>query len=155
MALPSGEIVSRPMVVRACGHEQEFQYYAVDKYRAQRLAKFQKTRCSVCVEKLNEEQQKAAAAAPSKGEALAMLPLGTQITLTRKPDGNWAGTMTSDGKTVESTGEGAQGLTVALARLWLSTHGTPGLALKPPAPAAKPAPKPVPTARPAPTLRPR
>jgi hypothetical protein len=46
MTQPSGKIVGRPMVVRACGHEQEFQHYAVDKYRAQRLAKFQQTRCS-------------------------------------------------------------------------------------------------------------
>ena len=38
---PKGEIVARPMVVRACGCLQEFQHYAVDKYRAQRLAKFQ------------------------------------------------------------------------------------------------------------------
>ncbi len=37
---PTGEVVARPMVRRACGHEQEFQHYAVDKYRAQRLAKF-------------------------------------------------------------------------------------------------------------------
>ena len=45
MAVPSGEIVARPMVARACGCLCEFQHYAVDKYRAQRLAKFQKTRC--------------------------------------------------------------------------------------------------------------
>ena len=68
MANPSGEIVARPMVVRACGHQQEFQHYAVDKYRAQRLAKFQKTRCATCVAKLNEEQRQAA--------QLGMRPLG-------------------------------------------------------------------------------
>jgi hypothetical protein len=46
MTEPSGKIVARPLVVRACGHAQEFQHYAVDKYRAQRLAKFQRTRCA-------------------------------------------------------------------------------------------------------------
>ena len=35
MTEPSGKIVDRPMVVRACGHQQEFQHYSVDKYRAQ------------------------------------------------------------------------------------------------------------------------
>ena len=54
MSEPTGKIVGRPMVVRACGHPQEFQEYAVDKFRAQRLAKFQSTRCSACVAKLVE-----------------------------------------------------------------------------------------------------
>ena len=52
MTEPSGKIVARPMVVRACGHQQEFQHYEVDKYRAQRLAKFQQTRCAECAAKL-------------------------------------------------------------------------------------------------------
>jgi uncharacterized protein with PIN domain len=65
MSEPSGKIVARPMVARACGHKQEFQHYEVDKYRAQRLAKFQGTRCAECVAKLNEEQQRAADAVPS------------------------------------------------------------------------------------------
>src|SRR5881227_1965946 len=68
---PSGEIVARPMVVRACGCEQEFQYYKVDKYRAQRLAKFQGSRCPACVAKLQEEQKRAAGL--PKGEALKAL----------------------------------------------------------------------------------
>ena len=62
MTEPTGKIVARPMVVRACGHEQEFQNYAVDKYRAQRLAKFQRTRCAECAAKLVDEQQRAAEA---------------------------------------------------------------------------------------------
>ena len=41
MAIPTGEIIARPMMARACGCMCEFQHYAVDKYRAQRLAKFQ------------------------------------------------------------------------------------------------------------------
>ena len=69
MGQPSGEVIARPMVARACGCLREFQHYAVDKYRAQRLAKFQSTRCSDCVAKLVEEQQRAAAALPTKGEA--------------------------------------------------------------------------------------
>ena len=57
---PKGEIVARPMVARACGCLQEFQHYAVDKYRAQRLAKFQQSRCPACVARLVEEQRRAA-----------------------------------------------------------------------------------------------
>jgi len=123
MTEPSGKIVARPMVVRACGHPQEFQHYAVDKYRAQRLAKFQRTRCSECVAKLAEEQQRAAAALPKKGEALKSLPPGTQVSLTRQPDGSWAGTLSADGTAVEMAGPadaGPQSILVALARLWVS-----------------------------------
>src|SRR5947208_13968569 len=102
MGVPTGEIVARPMVARACGCLREFQHYAVDKYRAQRLAKFQKTRCEVCVAKLNEEQKQAAASLPKKGEAFLMLPTGTQMTMTRRPDGAWAGKLTGEGTTVEA-----------------------------------------------------
>jgi hypothetical protein len=123
MAVPTGEIVARPMVARACGCLQEFQHYAVDKYRAQRLAKFQKTRCSNCVAKLVEEQRAAAAALPKKGEAIGSLPPGTQVSMTRKPDGTWAGTLAAAGTTVEATSAGPQGLTVALARLWVTARG--------------------------------
>ena len=49
MASPTGEIVARPIVARACGCPREFQHYAVDKYRDQRLAKFRATRCEECV----------------------------------------------------------------------------------------------------------
>jgi hypothetical protein len=114
------------MVVRACGHEQEFQHYAVDKYRAQRLAKFQQTRCAQCAAKLVEEQQRAAAALPKKGEALKSLPVGTQVSLTRQPDGSWAGTLSAEGTTVEvagGTGIGPQSVMVVLARLWASESG--------------------------------
>lgn len=123
MAVPSGEIVARPMVVRACGCECEFQHYAVDKYRAQRLAKFQKTRCIECVAKLNEAHKKAAEAIPKKGEAIQLLPLGTQIALARKPDGSWTGNLSGDGVTVEAVGIGPQGLTISLARSWLTAKG--------------------------------
>src|SRR5258708_4269990 len=99
MTQPSGKIVGRPMMVRACGHEQEFQLYAVDKYRAQRLAKFQQTRCAECAAKLVEEQRRAAEALPKKGEALLSLPAGTQVSLTRQPDGSWAGTLSAKGTT--------------------------------------------------------
>lgn len=123
MGVPSGEVIARPMVARACGCVREFQHYAVDKYRTQRLAKFQSTRCEACVAKLNEEQQRAAAAAPKRGELMQMLPAGTRVTLTRQPDGTWAGTLTAGGAEVSGTGEGAQGLTLALARLWLAAGG--------------------------------
>src|SRR5216117_2464522 len=104
MTEPSGKIVARPMVARACGHEQEFQHYAVDKYRAQRLAKFQRTRCAACVAKLAEEQQQAAKALPKPGEAFKLLPSGTQVTLTRQQDGSWAGALSAGGTTVETAG---------------------------------------------------
>ena len=126
MTQPSGQIVARPMVARACGHEQEFQHYAVDKYRAQRLAKFQKTRCAECAAKLVEEQQRAAEARPKKGEALKSLPAGTQVSLTRQPDGSWAGTLSADGTMVEVAGvagTGPQSVIVVLARLWASESG--------------------------------
>jgi hypothetical protein len=118
MGVPSGEIVARPMVKRACGCMCEFQHYAVDKYRAQRLAKFQSTRCAECVAKWEEERRQAAAALPGKGEAIQGLPKGTQITLVRKPDGKWAGTLTAEGTTVEAVADWPQGLAGTLARLW-------------------------------------
>jgi hypothetical protein len=123
MTEPTGKIVARPMVARACGCVQEFQHFAVDKYRAQRLAKFQKSRCAACVARLNEEQRRAAAALPKKGEALRSLPPGTQVTIARRPDGTWAGTLAAGGTVVEAVGDGLQGLTVTLARLWLSSRG--------------------------------
>ncbi len=144
---PTGEIVARPMVRRACGCLQEFQYYAVDKYRAQRQAKFQKTRCPACVAKLVEEQRRMSMV-PKKGEAFKLLPTETQVTLTRRKDGTWAGTLTADGTTVEATGEGPQGLTIGLARLWLAAHtagtetASPAVTPPPAAPATKPAAKP-------------
>jgi hypothetical protein len=124
---PTGKIVARPMVARACGHEQEFQHYEVDKYRAQRLAKFQGTRCSACVAQL-EEQQRRAAPVP-KGEALKLLPPGTRVTLTLQPNGGWAGTLSADGLEVETAGApeaGPQAVVVALARLWLWSRGDGG-----------------------------
>jgi len=129
MTEPSGKIVARPMVVRACGHQQEFQHYAVDKYRAQRLAKFQKTRCADCIDKLLEEQQRASEALPKKGEALKSLPPGTLVSLTRQPDGSWAGSLSADGKAVQTAGvagAGPQSVIIALARLWVIESGTGG-----------------------------
>ncbi len=109
------------MVARACGCMQEFQHYTVDKYRAQRLAKFQKTRCAACVAKLAEEQMLAAQALPKKGEALHLLPPGTQVMLIRQSDGTWAGVLNVAGKKVEyaaPAGTGPQAVVVALARSW-------------------------------------
>jgi hypothetical protein len=123
MTEPSGKIVARPMVVRACGHQQEFQHYTVDKYRAQRLAKFQQTRCAECVAKLVEEQRRATEALPKKGEAVKSLPAGTQVSLTRQEDGSWAGVLSAAETTVEATGiagAGPQSVIVALARGWVS-----------------------------------
>ncbi len=152
MGQPSGEVIARPMVARACGCLREFQHYAVDKYRAQRLAKFQKTRCEVCVAKLNDEQKQAAANIPKKGEAFKQLPNGAQMIINRRDDGTWTGTLTAAGKTVEADGEGPQGVALALARVYLTGSPT-APAVKPPPPVtapAAPAAKPTATARPAP-----
>ncbi len=153
MGQPSGDVIARPMVARACGCLREFQHYAVDKYRAQRLAKFQKTRCEECVAKLNEEQKQAAANVPKKGEAFKQLPAGTQMTITCRADGTWTGTLAAEGKTVEADGDGPQGVALALARVWLTGNATapavkpPPLVNAPPAAAPRsthPAPKPPP-----------
>src|SRR5258708_4580250 len=95
---PTGEIIARPMVRRACGCEQEFQHYKVDKYRAQRLAKFQGSRCPACVAKLEEERRRADL--PPKSDALKSLPPGTKVSLTFQTGGIWSGTLAAEGKTV-------------------------------------------------------
>src|SRR6516162_8828324 len=123
---PTGEIVARPMLARACGCVQEFQHYKVDKYRAERQAKFQSTRCPACVAKLVEEERKALP--PRKAEVLRQLPPGTVVTLTRAADGSWGGTLTADGTSVEvvgvarEAGPGMQTVAVELARLWVAAR---------------------------------
>lgn len=111
------------MMPRACGCLCEFQHYAVDRYRAQRLAKFQSTRCPACVAKAEEERKAALAALPGKGEAIQGLPNGTHITLTRKPDGKWLGVLTAEGTKVEAVADWPQGLSGTLARLWAAARG--------------------------------
>ncbi len=127
MALPpTGEIVARVMLNRACGCLQEFQHYKVDKYRAQRQAKFQATRCPACVAILVEAERQALP--PRKGEVLKQLPTGTQVTLMRAADGSWGGTLSAEGTTVEvvgvarEAGPGPQAVVVELGRLWLAAR---------------------------------
>jgi hypothetical protein len=121
---PTGEIVARVMLPRACGCLQEFQHYKVDNYRAQRQAKFQNTRCPACVAKLVEEERKALP--PRKGEVLKQLPPGTQVTLRRAADGSWGGTLSADGTSVEvigvarEAGPGMQAVALELARRWVA-----------------------------------
>lgn len=129
MAEPKGKIVARPMLVRACGHEQEFQHFEIDKFRAQRQAKFQQTRCADCVAKQVEEERRQSAALPSKAEVLKSLPAATQITLTRQTDGTWSGSLTAKGKTVNAVGvagAGPESVIVAMARVWLAESGAGG-----------------------------
>ncbi|MFL5327657.1 MAG: hypothetical protein ACJ8C4_01975 [Gemmataceae bacterium] len=113
MTPPSGAIIARPMLKRACGCVQEFQYYEVDRYRAQRQAKFESTRCPACAAKQIEAQR-----IPSKSEALTGLPTGAALLLVRMEDGTWAGKLTAAGQTVEAAGPSPQNLTVALAQQW-------------------------------------
>jgi hypothetical protein len=117
---PSGKIVARPMLTRICGHRQEFQHYEVDKYRAQRQAKFVSTRCADCVSQLEENQR---AEQVPKGEALRLLLPGAKLSLTLREDGSWVGMLDAGGHAVEfsgALGAGPQSVIVALARLWLS-----------------------------------
>ena len=120
---PTGEIVARVMLARVCGCLQEFQHYKVDKYRAQRQAKFQKTRCPACAAKVVEEQQKTAPM--SKVQAFMQLPPGTQVSLTLQADGSWTGTLAAAGTAVEDAGgpeNSPQVVLVALARRWLTAQ---------------------------------
>jgi hypothetical protein len=127
MALPpTGKIVARVMLQRACGCVQEFQHYEVDKYRPARQAKFQRTRCPACAAKVAEEKRQAPAT--PKGEVLKQLPPGTRVTLTRAADGAWGGTLSADGTTVEvvgvarEAGPGMHAVAVELARLWVAAR---------------------------------
>ncbi len=127
MALPpTGKVVARVMLARACGCVQEFQHYEVDKYRPARQAKFQSTRCPACAAQV-AEQNKQAPAIP-KGEVLRQLPPGTQVTLTRAADGAWGGTLLAEGIAVEvdpvarEAGPGMQAVAVELARLWIAAR---------------------------------
>lgn len=123
MGMPSGEVVARPLVARACGCLREFQEFAKDRYREQRLAQFRKTRCEDCVAKLNEEQKRAAAALPKVGKVFQSLPAGSRVEMTRRADGAWAGTLSAGGTTVEGAAGGPQDLTVLLGRLWATARG--------------------------------
>src|SRR4051812_19319602 len=114
MTPPSGPIVARPMLTRACGCVKEFQHYSVDKFRAQRQAKFQATRCPECAGKVIEGQR-----LPSKGEAFGRLPAGAKMTLICQADGTWSGTMDAAGVQVEASAKGPQGVTAALAQEWV------------------------------------
>jgi hypothetical protein len=119
MGIPSGEVVERPLLQRACGCVMEFQVYKVDRYRAQRQAKFQATRCPACAAKHAEERRRAEV---PKKEAFAQLPSGTVMSLTRQPDGSWAGSLAAEGVTVKADADGPQALTVVLARDWLAAR---------------------------------
>jgi hypothetical protein len=121
---PTGKIVARPLLVRACGCKQEFQHYEVDKYRAQRQAKFQSTRCPACVDKLLAERKQGEPI--PKAEALKKLPDGAHVVLTYR-DGNWSGTLEANGVQVEAAGQGGAGPQAVigdLAQRWLGTSGT-------------------------------
>ena len=94
-----------------------------------RLVRFDSQKAGDCAAKLVEEQQRAAEAQPQKGEVLKLLPEGTQVTLTRRSDGSWAGTLTANGTTVDmagAPGAGPQSVVVALARLWVAASGEQG-----------------------------
>jgi len=109
------------MLARACGCVKEFQHYAVDKFRAQRQAKFQSTRCPECAAKVIASQQ-----VPSKTEAFNRLPTGARMTLCRLADGTWDGSIEVAGATVTAVANGPQSLTAALAQAWLKQQEAKG-----------------------------
>jgi hypothetical protein len=113
MTPPSGAIIARPMIKRACGCIGEFQHYEVDKYRTQRQAKFEATRCPACAAKQIASQR-----VPSKTEAMTSLPTGATFVLVRMEDGSWAGKLMAEGATVEAAMTSTQSLVVALAQQW-------------------------------------
>jgi hypothetical protein len=117
MAVPKGPVVERPMLPRACGCLAEFQVYAVDKYRAERQAKFQGTRCPACVAALEQANRKEVV---PKAEAFARLPPGARLSFAKNADGTWAGTLDAGGASVTAAADGPPSLALTLARLWLS-----------------------------------
>lgn len=120
MTAPSGEIIERVMLKRACGCVQEFQHFEVDRYRSGRRAKFQSTRCPECASKVSEEQR-----VISKVEAFRLLPTGAQFLLTREADGTWTGSLKAAGNVVESQAAGPQALSAALAQMWNGQRSGP------------------------------
>jgi hypothetical protein len=139
MGAPSGAVISRPMVTRACGCVQEFQFYAVDRYRAERMAKFQQTRCPACVAKLEEERR--LVGLPKKSEAFKSLPTGANIAIQLLADGSWSGKLTADGESIDATEPtaGPQSLMLTLTRLWLTAHRSKNPPTEVKATASKPA----------------
>ena len=117
-----GVAVKEPFA-RACGCVCEFRSPAGDRYRVERLARFRETRCPACVAKLEEERRRAVAVRPPKDEAVAALPIGARVTLTRRPDGLWAGTLDAAGASVEAVADAPQWLPATLAQLWAVAQG--------------------------------
>jgi hypothetical protein len=124
MGMPTGKIIDRPMLVRACGCVCEFQLFERDRFRAQRQAAFVGSRCPDCVAKSQAEQRRLAALVPGKGEALRALPADTQVTMTRT-EAAWAGTLAAAGMTVTGTADSPVGLVVTLVRSWATTLSRP------------------------------
>jgi hypothetical protein len=120
MGIPTGKIIGRPMLARACGRLCEFQLFERDRFQAQRRAAFVGSRCPACVAESQAEQKRLAALVPTKGEALRSLPVDTQVTMTRTSATAWAGTLTAEGRTVKGAGDSPTGLTITLARSGMS-----------------------------------
>jgi hypothetical protein len=119
MSEPAGRVIGTLSVVRGCGCSQTVERFDRDRFLEQRLAKLRKTRCPACAAKFAESQRQAAAVVPKRGEALAALPAGTVMTLSKVSDTVWSGTLLVDGETLELTGDTAGGVTVALAQRWV------------------------------------
>jgi hypothetical protein len=127
MGMPTGEIVARPIVARACGCRCEFQHFARDRYRDQRLAKFRSTRCPPCAARADADRQREVAERPARMEAVRRLPAGALLTAVKRSDGGWEGTLAAGGATVRATAGGLDELTGALARAWQVAGGSASL----------------------------
>ena len=88
MGMPTGEIVERPLVTRR-GCVREIRVLRGGQLRAAGQVLGDPVRGVVA--DLAEEQRRAAAALPKKGEACRQLPARARVTTTRQPDGRWSG----------------------------------------------------------------
>lgn len=125
MPTPTSRVIATPKFIRACGCEQPFPFYAVDKGRAERLAEFKATRCPDCAAPVVTPPRQDG---PAPKNVLAALPPGAQVTLIRQADGAWAGSLKAEGVTVEVPGlgdAGPQAVVVKLTRLWLEQRRPP------------------------------
>ena len=106
MGVPTGEVIARPMMPRACGCLCEFQHYAVDK-TAQRLAKFQSTRCPECVAK-SEAEQRARPPRCRQGEAIQSSRSARRSRTDPAAERLLDGDLARRGTTVDGTGDDPQ-----------------------------------------------
>ena len=113
---PTGEIVARLMMARACGCVCEFQHYAVDKYRPAA----REVPTAGALPASPRRRRKGDKPRRSRKWGDPSLPVARK--LSRRPDGKWAGTLSGEGTGVEAIADWPQGLAGTLARLWVAAR---------------------------------